>query len=69
MVTKILSNKAPKKFRLLKNPKQTADVETYYINGNEAVAVPKDGYHFSMDKAMDDAVEYLKKELGFVEVL
>lgn len=58
----------PKTFRLLRNPKQTSDVEIYYINGNEAVSVPKSGYHFSMDKAMDKAVTYLKKELGFVEV-
>lgn len=56
-----------KNFRLLKNPKQTAEAQVYYINGNEAVTIPKTGYHFSMDKEMDKAIEYLKK-IGFVEV-
>ncbi|MBW6469615.1 MAG: hypothetical protein K0A90_00155 [Methanosarcinaceae archaeon] len=67
-MSNIIDKIKDKKFRLLKNPKQTADEVVYYINGVEAVTVPKSGYYFSMDKEMDGAVEFLKKELGFIEV-
>lgn len=62
------TTKEEKKFRLLKNPEQTADMQTYYAFGTEAIVVPKEGYHFSLDKEMDKTIEYLIEELGFVEV-
>jgi hypothetical protein len=32
-----------------------------------AIIVPKSGYCFSTDKAMDATIEHLKKTYGFVE--
>ena len=60
--------KEGKKFRLLKNPNQTANSQVYFNEENQAINVPKNGYHFSMDKAMDKTIEFLKKNHGFVEV-
>lgn len=63
---KILHKK--KKYRLLKNPNQTSELQIYYTKDNVALVVPKSGYYFSLDKSMDEVIDYLKKEKGFIEV-
>ena len=64
---KAVVKKQEKKFRLLKNPNQTAPEQTYYTQNQEAIVFPKDGYHFSLDKEMDATIEFFKEQ-GFVEV-
>ena len=60
--------KQEKRFRLLKNPKQTAPEQTYQLHDGSTVVIPKSGYHFSLDKAMDKAIDFLKEKYGFVEI-
>lgn len=57
-----------KRFRLLKNPNQTSEVQAYHNYDSVVIIVPKNGYHFSLDTAMDKTIEYLKTTYGFVEV-
>jgi hypothetical protein len=58
----------PKKFRLLRNPEQTSEVQVYMDQEHTAINIPKNGYHFSMDKEMDKTIQFLKDTYGFVEV-
>lgn len=60
--------KEEKRFRLLKNPNQTALEQSYQLQDGSAVIVPKNGYHFSMDSAMDKHIAFLKEKHGFEEV-
>lgn len=54
--------------RLLINEKQTQDTRIYFDQNNTAVTVHRGGVYFSDDKAMDETVEFFKKEYGFKEV-
>lgn len=54
--------------RLLQNPKQTADAQIYYDNNHVAITIPKEGYWFSDDEAMDETVNWFIEELGFKQV-
>lgn len=67
LASKTTENKNKSKSRVLYNPGQTASMQIYFNQNNEAINVPKSGYHFSNDKEMDSVVEYFKKELGFKE--
>lgn len=67
-VKKNATKEKPRKFRLMRNPNQTAAEQTYSDQNNCAVVVPRTGYYFSMDKEMDETVEFFKKEHGFIEV-
>lgn len=53
--------------RLLKNPNQTADAQIYYDNNHVAITIPKSGYWFSDDEAMDETVKWFIEEHGFVQ--
>ncbi len=57
-----------KTFRLLKNPNQTALEQSYQLQDGTMITISKEGYHFSMDTAMDKSIDFLKKNHGFVEV-
>jgi hypothetical protein len=66
--TKTEKANVPKKYRLLRKPDQTSEVQVYMNEEHIAINVHKDGCYFSMDKEMDKTIQYLKDKYGFVEV-
>jgi hypothetical protein len=68
MAEKQKKESVEKRFRLLKNPNQTAEAQTYQNYDGSYIVVPKNGYHFSLDKEMDKTIDFLKENHGFVEV-